>query len=46
VNEAKVKVLKFRTTETREKLEALLLSLRKSKNPLLERKGDRHERGL
>ena len=46
MRERKVKVLAFRTTETREKITAILLSFKKSRNPLLAKRGERRERDL
>jgi len=46
VRERKVKVLAFRTTETREKINIIILAFKKSRNPLLAKKGERRERDL
>ncbi len=46
MRERKAKVLVFRTTETREKITAILLSFKKSRNPLLPKRGERRERDL
>ncbi len=46
MRERRVKVLVFKTTETKEKAKAIILAFKKSDNPLLGRKGGGREGDL
>ncbi len=46
MRERRVKVLAFKTTETKEKVKALLLAFKKSNNPLRGKRGGEREGDL